>query len=240
MGFSLLSRKDTKGYARSSAAQTQASWEPGKHNARHGFLNRSRSIWTIISVAATRAFAFYVCGLYTDAHLDATYVYVYVCKYVCVLCMLFLSGTPHGLSSRSTGQWLAASTALFRSTPALYSASYTSLPPVPFVSRQAAPSSHLHSVSTSSSSLLRVIQCLASLGSFVLSFVRSCYSCREQPGVSETSMRDSSSFLVSSLHPYSFPFALPFPPLPASGHPRAPLFSATPTLPRSNPARFHG
>lgn len=107
----------------------------------------------------------------TDAHLDATYVYTYVRKYVCVLCMLFLSGTPHGLSSRSTGQWLAASTALFRSTP------LRTAPPVPFVPRQPAPSSHLRSVSTSSSSLLRVIQCLASLGSFVLSFVRSCYSC---------------------------------------------------------------
>lgn len=103
-----------------------------------------------------------------------------------------------------------------------------------------APSSHLHSVSTSSSSLLRVIQCLASLGSFVLSFVRSCYSCREQPGVSETSMRDSSSFLVSSLRPYPFPFALPFPPPPTLGYPRAPLFSAAPSLPLSNPARFHG
>lgn len=57
----------------------------------------------------------------------------------------------------------------------IYSASYS--PSVPFVPRQPAPSSHLHSVSTSSSSLLRVIQCLASLGSFVLSFVRSCYSC---------------------------------------------------------------
>lgn len=37
--------------------------------------------------------------------------------YVCVLCMLFLSGTPHGLPPRSTGQWLAASTARLRSTP---------------------------------------------------------------------------------------------------------------------------
>lgn len=54
-------------------------------------------------------------------------------------------------------------------------------PPIPFVPRPSAPSAHLHPVSTSSSSLLRVIQCLASLGSFVLSFVRSCYSCREQP-----------------------------------------------------------
>jgi len=165
----------------------------------------------------------------TNAHLDATYVYTYVRKYVCVSCMLFLSSTPHGLSPRSTGQWLAASTAPFRSTPALYSASYSSPPR----SLASSPPPHVSTrVSTSSSSLLHVIQCLASLGSFVLSFVRSCYSCRGQPGVSETSMRDSSSFLVSSLRSYPFPFALPFPPPLASGHPRAPLFSAAPSLPR--------
>lgn len=70
-------------------------------------------------------------------YTDATYVYMYVCKYVCVLCMLFLSGTPHGLSPRSTGQWLAASTVPFRSTPALYSASYG--PPCSFRSSPGRP-----------------------------------------------------------------------------------------------------
>jgi len=70
----------------------------------------------------------------TNAHLDATYAYTYVRKSVCVSCMLFLSSTPHGLSPRSTGQWLAASTAPFRSTPALYSASY-SPPSVPLPAR---------------------------------------------------------------------------------------------------------
>lgn len=99
-------------------------------------------------------------------------------KYVCVLCMLFLSGTPRGLPPRSTGQWLAGSTAPLRSTPALYSASYSL--PFPSSFARPPPPSHLHPVSTSSSSLLRVTQCLASLDSFVLSFVRSCYSCREQ------------------------------------------------------------
>lgn len=109
-------KRSTRGPARRRAA----SWEPGKHNARHGFLNRSRSIWTIISVARARILHMYVAC--TDARLDGTYVYTYVLTYVCVLCMLFLSGTPRGLPPRSTGQWLAGSTAPLRSTPALYSA----------------------------------------------------------------------------------------------------------------------
>lgn len=94
-------------------AQTQALWEPGKHNARHGFLNRSRSIWTIISVAATcsRALARFT---YVCAHLDDTYVYTYVSTYsACSSCPVPRTAYP----PRSTGQWLAASTAPFRSTP---------------------------------------------------------------------------------------------------------------------------
>lgn len=170
----------------------------------------------------------------TDAHLDATYVYTYVRKYVCVLCMLFLSGTPHGLSSRSTGQWLAASTALFRSTPLRTAPLFPSSlarPPPPLISTRCPPLRLLSYVLYNASPhLVRL---------FFPSFVRVTLA-REQPGVSETSMRDSSSFLVSSLRPYPFPFALPFPPPLASGHPRAPLFSAAPSLPRSNPTRFHG
>lgn len=45
---------------------------------------------------------------------------------------------------------------------------------------------------------------------FVRSFVRSCYSRREHPAVSETSMRDSSSFLDSPLSPLWHLFASPF------------------------------
>lgn len=235
-----LSRMIQEEHARFGAVQTQASWEPGKHNARHGFLNRSRSIWTIIYLLRLRVFArararfTYVCDLYGCAF--GRYVRMYT--YVCVLCMLFLSSTPHCLPPRSTGQWLAASNAPLQSTPVLYSASYN----LPFPSSLARPSSPLISTRCPSLRLLLYVLYNASpsLDSFVLSFVRSCYSCREQPGVSETSMRDSSSFLVSSLHPYPFPFALPFPPPPAPGYPRTPLFSAAPSLPLSNPARFHG
>lgn len=45
---------------------------------------------------------------------------------------------------------------------------------------------------------------------FQLYFVRSCYSWREHPAVSETSMRDSSSFLDSPLSPLWHLFASPF------------------------------
>lgn len=77
----------------------------------------------------------YVCGLYGRAF--GRYIRVHIRTYVCVLCMLFLSSTPHALPPRSTGQWLAASIAPLRSTPALYSASYSLR--VPFVPRSSAP-----------------------------------------------------------------------------------------------------
>jgi len=221
-GFNVPSRTIQEEHARFGAIQTQASWEPGKHNARHGFLNRSRSIWTIIYLLRLRTCVrARVCILHTyaacmDAHLDDTYIHIRMCTLPALLVQYPALLTPsfHGSMARCLECSAPISGAILRFVQS----------PVPFVPRSPVLSSHLHPVSTSSSSLLRVIQCFASLDSFVLSFVHSCYSCREQPGVSETSMRDSSSFLVSSLRPYPFPFALPFPPPPAPGYPRTSLF----------------
>lgn len=61
--------KSTRGPAR---AQIQALWEPSKHNARHGFLNRSRSICTVISVARQRARALHMYAPRTDVHTWCT------------------------------------------------------------------------------------------------------------------------------------------------------------------------
>lgn len=99
-----------------------------------------------------------------------THVYTYVSTYVYPR-MLFLSGTPRSLPPRFHGSMARTlrSDLLRRSTP-LRTAS-RSLRPRP---RRSSP------LPVSTSSLLRVIQCLASLGSFVLSFVRSCYSLRRE------------------------------------------------------------
>lgn len=111
--------------------------------------------------------------------------------------MLFLSSTPHGLPPRSTGQWLAASTAPLRSTPALYSASY-SLPFPPSLDPSLLPS-------PARCPLLRLLFYVLYNASphlvrlFFPSFVRVTLAEAARRGVSETLMRDSSSFLVSSL-----------------------------------------
>lgn len=98
----------------------------------------------------------------------------------------------HGLPPRSTGQWLAAS-ALLRSTPALYSASYNlPFPLVPSVVPSLISAGvHLRLLS------LRV-QCFASLGPFVRSFRRSFVLLlpRAPRRFGDFNARDSSSFLV--------------------------------------------
>lgn len=142
--------------------------------------------------------------------------------------------TAYPLVPRVNG--LAASVSL-RSTPVQ--------PPVPFAD---------HFVLSFSlcppSSSLRV-RCFASLGSFVRSFVRSCYSCREHPDAAFRRLQCATAPLFLSLYltlfhslalflytSVSFHPSVPAPT--ASGHPRAPLFSAARPFLVPNPARFHG
>jgi len=116
------------------------------------------------------------------------------------------SSCPFGLPPRSTGQWLAAS-ALLRSTPdsllRFVRSPVLSLP-------LARPRSHPHLLPVHFSSSALCVRPFASLRSFVRSFVRVTLG-REHPGVSETSMRDSSSFLVSLSVPVSFRSSVPAP-----------------------------
>lgn len=264
--FNVLSW-DTRGAQEHARSQIQALWEPGKHNARHGFLNRSRSICTVISVVRQRAHSLTYVYMYaprTGVHLwctscakktridiqsidegkgedgpsktgrareaapkpkwigakdeageregepcagepskkstceiHITSIYIRVSR-ICFSC----PAPAHGSSPHSTGQWLAGSVSL-QSTPIQPS-------PVPFADQFAL------SPSPSACPPFLRVQCFTSLRSFVLLLPRA-----PRRGVSETSMRDSSSFLISLSHslplsfsPSLFPFTLPFPPPP--------------------------
>lgn len=139
----------------------------------------------------------------------------------------------HGLPPRSTGQWLAA-LVLLRSTPVQ--------PPVPFTDQFVlSPSPSGLSVFSPRTMLHFTSLVCSFLRSFVLLLSRA-----PRRGLSETSMRDSSSFLISLSHSLSLFLSIsvsfhPSVPAPtASGHPRAPLFSAARPFLVPNPARFHG
>lgn len=70
-----------------------------KHNARRGFLNRCRSICTVISVHVR----LHTCASYTYEHRGPSTT--------CVLALYILAWIPqciHSLPPRSTGQWLDA------------------------------------------------------------------------------------------------------------------------------------
>lgn len=136
--------------------------------------------------------------------------------------MLFLPGAR--LTPSFHGSMARCSAALLRSTTRAFYSAPCGLPPAPLP---------LIAVCPPSSSPLCVQY--ASFVRLFVPFVRSCYSRREHPGVSETSMRDSSSFLVSLRLSVSFRSSVPAPTAP--GHPRAPLFSAARPFHRSDPAR---
>lgn len=139
-----------------------------KHNARHGFLNRSRSICTVISAPVH------------EHHIRIHPIWAFTCW-----CYTSCMGTQctYSLPPRSTGQWLCASTSL--RSASLRSASYHLF----FL-----PWNHLLLLLLRENHRLLPTYDVLQLN-FIRSFVRSCYSWREHPVVSETSMRDSSSFL---------------------------------------------